>query len=151
MQTRIQHLRSNFCWKKWYLFIPSKPMKNLKATGEAFSSQENTQHLKTRNFYTFYFCGSFLSYRIRIPIPNADTDKDLAEQNHCGSGSTTLPVGVNFNLVNIIAYEIYRRSQLEAHQNFFIIPWTWQDVFDRLTKGANEQELREIGGYTFIK
>jgi hypothetical protein len=41
----------------------------------------------------YIFCGSFWPSWIRIHIPNADPDP--ADQNECGSGSTTLILGVH--------------------------------------------------------
>ncbi len=133
---------------------------------------------KRKFLHFFIFLGHFCPTRSESVFPMRIRIKIQPTKIIIGSGPTTLPVGVNFNLVNIIACSIFRLdkklrqihahsdpktfdipvpeqnqmkyvSQLEAHQKFFFKTWTWQDVFDRLTKGANEQELREIGGYTF--
>ncbi len=45
-------------------------------------------HLALQNVNFLHFCGSFWPSWIRIRISNADPD--LADQNKCGSGSTTL-------------------------------------------------------------
>jgi hypothetical protein len=48
--------------------------------------------LQNMNFFTFFFFASLFSYWIWIwiCIPNVDLDPDTADQNQCGSGSTTL-------------------------------------------------------------
>ncbi len=77
-KTKNLELKKNF----WIKYI-----KDVQATGEVFIPQ--IEQPKLRNLELFhFFCGSFLAAWIRIRIPNADPES--ADQNECGSGSTTL-------------------------------------------------------------
>jgi hypothetical protein len=54
-------------------------MKDVQATGEDSSPQENNQHFARIHFF-FLFCGSFLPTWIRVRIPDADPDPNPADQ-----------------------------------------------------------------------
>ncbi len=64
--------------KKLQFIDPSASVKDVQATGEAFSPQKkNTQHFKTWNFLTsFFFC---------VCMIFALLNQDPADQNRCGS------------------------------------------------------------------
>ncbi len=107
-------------WRTWKL--QEKP--------SALTRTRSNNALSNKKLLHFFFSVSFLSYKISIRIPNADTDP--ADQNHCGSGSTTLPVSANFTLVNIIAACSKFRSEKSRQILAHLKHWTYQ--FQNQTK-----------------
>jgi hypothetical protein len=65
-------------------------IKNVQAAGEVFIPQK--EHLALQNLNFLHFRGSFRPswIQIRIHSPYADPGPDPADQNECGSRSTTL-------------------------------------------------------------
>ncbi len=83
------------------------------------SSSLKREHLSLKNLNYLHFCGSFWPSWIRIRIPNADPDP--ADQNECGSGSTTLVIWMTKEWIRSWKPIFWRKNPILFSFDFVIL------------------------------